>query len=330
MNDNEYGDFGARDAIEEQAISWFIRLRRQDDASLKHEFDAWIAASPAHAEAYRRVERNFANAGIVRNSRHMPRWRRAAPNRWALAAAVAAAAAIAGVALRPDLVGIGPPGTKVMAGTPLATRHGEIHTYRLSDGSDVTLDSDSRVEVAMSEVERRVKLRKGNARFAVATDPRPFVVEAGAGAIRANQAVFDVSSSPQRVIQVRLLSGTADIRSNLQPAVFTVTTKPLPTGAPVRYSATDYGPETVSDSSIDRKDWPSGWVEYRSIALRDLVAEANRYAGRPILIDGDDVGDLTVSGRFKLTDTASFVSRIAELFDLKIERRPDGIHLRRK
>jgi len=329
MNDNEFGDFGARDSIEEQAIAWFVRLRGEDAASLQADFDAWIAAAPAHADAYRRVEQDFGGSGTVRNSRHMRRWQGGGSNKWAFALAAAAAATVVGFGLRSELTGLAPPAQLKMAGTAFSTSHGEIHTYRLMDGSDVTLDSDSRVEVAMSKVERRVKLRKGNARFAVVTDPRPFVVEAGAGGIRTNQAVFDVSATPQRFIQVRLLSGAADIQSNLAPAIYTVTPKPLLAGEPLQYSASDFAPQAASDSA-DRKDWPKGWVEYRSIVLGDLVAEANRYARRPIIIDGDTVGTLTVSGRFKLTDTDTFVARIAELFHLKVMRRPDGIHITQK
>jgi len=329
MNDNELGDFGARDPIEEQAIAWFVRLRGEDAASLQADFDAWIEASPAHADAYRRVEQDFGSSGTVRNSRHMPRWRRNGSNKWAFALAAAAAATVLGFGLWSNLPGVAPPAQLRVTGTAFSTTHGEIHTYRLMDGSDVTLDSDSRVEVAMSKVERRVKLRKGNARFAVATDPRPFVVEAGAGAVRTNQAVFDVTATPQRLIQVRLLSGAADIQSNLAPAIYTVAPKPLLAGEPLQYSASDFAPQAAPDNA-DRKDWPNGWVEYRSIVLGDLVAEANRYASRPIIIDGDGVGTLTVSGRFKLTDTDTFVSRIAELFHLKVVRRPDGIHLTQK
>src|SRR3546814_2889201 len=33
------------------------------------------------------------------------------------------------------------------------------------------------------------------------------------------------------------------------------------------------------------ESWPDGWAEYRSIRLDRLVAEANRYAVLPIMID---------------------------------------------
>ena len=77
------------------------------------------------------------------------------------------------VVLRPaDEITPADPGPHVaQTDNPLQTRHGEIRTYNLSDGSKVTLDADSRVEVTMSEAERRLRLRQGKARFAVAADP---------------------------------------------------------------------------------------------------------------------------------------------------------------
>jgi transmembrane sensor len=76
--------------------------------------------------------------------------------------------------------------------------------------------------------------------------------------------------------------------------------------------------------------WPDGWAEYRSIRLDRLVAEANRYAAAPIVIDESAIGEREVSGRFQISKTGPFAERIATLFDLRVERRADAIHLSRR
>ena len=75
-------------------------------------------------------------------------------------------------------------------------------------------------------------------------------------------------------------------------------------------------------------EWPSGWAEHRSIPLDQLISEANEYASLPIVVEDPKIAKRDVSGRFKISDTEIFLQRIADLFDLTIHRRPDGIYLR--
>src|SRR3546814_18655864 len=62
-----------------------------------------------------------------------------------------------------------------------ATGHGDIRRFTLADGSLVTLDTDSRVEVVIDRSKRHALLRRGRARFVVAADPRSFTIQAGNG-----------------------------------------------------------------------------------------------------------------------------------------------------
>src|SRR3546814_8736088 len=64
------------------------------------------------------------------------------------------------------------------------------------------------------------------------------------------------------------------------------------------------------------ESWPDGWAEYRSIRLDRLVAEANRYAVLPIMIDDPATAAFEVSGRFHVSQTERFADRIASLFGL--------------
>src|SRR3546814_11157201 len=79
-----------------------------------------------------------------------------------------------------------------------------------------------------------------------------------------------------------------------------------------------------------RQDWPSGWVQHRSIRLDQLVAQANRYSGKPIILDDNATAALIASGRFQINKTDVFVERIAESLKLRISYRDDGMHLRKR
>src|SRR3546814_20316101 len=73
-----------------------------------------------------------------------------------------------------------------LAAEPLVTQRGEIRSFRLSDGTNATLDTDSRVEVSLTATESSLPLSQGRARFEVASDARPFRVRAGAGEVTAS------------------------------------------------------------------------------------------------------------------------------------------------
>lgn len=329
MTDRHADAANSRAMIEDEAVGWFIRMRGEDADELRPEFEAWMNGSPERRQAYEWAEKHFSASEILktpaRSHDHLSRrqWG------WLAAGAATAAAILLTINLNPSFRA--PiPNNELEAIQPrlsLATAHGEIRLFRLADGSSVTLDSDSRVDVAMTDDERRLRLLGGKARVAVARERRPFVVEAGAGEVETEEALFDIGFNRPNRILVNLVSGTAIMRGLAQPAAYNRMRQPLIMGRPMAYSAARFRPYSVTSHIANDLDWPSGWVEYREISLAALVAEANRYAADPVKLDDPETGALKVSGRFKLTDTETFVSRTAELFDLAVSRRTDGVHL---
>ena len=326
MIDDERDAAARRAAIEDKAVEWVILMRGEDAKKLKPRFEAWRAESPEHEAAYEWASRHFdASASLKASDRHGI-GRVLASRKWQV---LAVAAAIALVLLfRPQAV-FAPfqsDSETAWAAQRLETPHGVIRTFDLSDGSKVTLDSDSGIELAMTKSERRVTLREGRARFEIVRESRPFVVEAGSGAVRTAEGVLDVGVRNHDEVEVALVSGQADIRRvSPDDGVHA-----LVADRPVRYSASASHPILVTDDGVNRRDWPSGWVSYRAITLADLVDEVNRYAAIPVVLDDEALGRRTLSGRFKLNDTDAFVRFVAEWADLRIVRRPGGIHLQQR
>lgn len=238
---------------------------------------------------------------------------------------VTAAASAAVIVLAIGLSSISsfnPIGTPANAQT-FETGHAEIRSFRLSDGSDLTLDTDTRVEVTIDRDHRQALLRQGRARFIVKPDSRPFTIEAADGRVISGQGTIDVEVDKADQANVRLRAGAASVQVDGDE------TKPLTVDQPMVFSVATVGPVPVLAPPDDTRDWPSGLVEYRSISLAALVAQANRYAKTPIILDDPSLATLQASGRFKLTDTETFARRIAEPFGLRVSRRGDEIHLSR-
>src|SRR3546814_20993603 len=83
----------------------------------------------------------------------------------------AAAAAVAVLMIAFGAGGAPLPGQSMsaLAAEPLVTQRGQIRSFRLSDGTNATLDTDSRVEVSLTATERLLHLSQGRPRFEIAS-----------------------------------------------------------------------------------------------------------------------------------------------------------------
>lgn len=328
-----HGDY----AVEEIARAWFVKMRGEDAQAIHPEFEAWLAATPAHRKAYEQISRAMTASAILKTSPRLgsekARQERTGPaRRWipwggAAAGALLAASLFAVVTTSPPGPGAFAP--SAYASEPLTTQRGEIRTFKLPDGSTAILDTESRLELRYSAGERRVRLAKGRARLTVIRDNRPFIAEAGPAAAQIKAAVVDLKVEEART-EVALLAGeTAELRIHA-PGQAAGDPQRVAAGEQISFRS-DGGSTEPSRSLIGpaRSDWPSGWAEYGRVPLGLLVGEANRYAINPIIIDDRAIAELAVSGRFNLKNTDAFARRIADLFGLAINEQPDGLHLAR-
>ncbi|MFT3776737.1 MAG: FecR domain-containing protein [Ottowia sp.] len=207
----------SQDPVEAAAASWLVR--RQDGLSPEEEaeFQSWLAADPAHAEALARMQEVWGSIGelpgesveslraglpSVRASTAapaarpaaaapgLPLPRRRAPSRPATAAwlagpgRLAPRATAAAVALA--LLGGGWLGWHAWQHQPtftqtFATEIGQQKQLQLPDGSTLWLDTATRIDATLYRQRREVRLSEGQVLFAVQSHPeQPFDVLAGA------------------------------------------------------------------------------------------------------------------------------------------------------
>jgi transmembrane sensor len=324
--------------IDTVAHAWLVKMRGENPDAHRGEFDAWLSASPDHKAAYERIAKKLAASAILKSSpRHgtaqteQRGGQRRAGRRWLSAGAVIAAAAVVllafGAGGAPLSGPLGDGALTARAAEPLVTRRGEIRSFRFADGSTAVLDTDSRLEVSFAQAARRLRLAKGRVRLSVTKNERPLRVEAGDGIVTAEDAAFDIGFEENGALSVTMLRGEADIRFGGAPE----RAQTLPSGRFVTY---DPGgkeqPPAASPRQQDSREWPSGWANYRSVRLDQLIAEANRYAAKPIIIDDARTAGLEASGRFRISQPETVAERLALLFDLEITKRADGTHLRQR
>lgn len=319
--------------LDEVARAWLVKLRGEDADALRDEFDAWLGTSTEHREAYRRAEKRMAALAILKTSqRHGTAHAEARRGRmrgwftWGAAATALALLIIAIGAAGAPFPGQPGGAATAFAAEPLETQPGEIRTFRLVDGSRATLDTDSRLDVAFAQGARSVRLVRGRVRLSVARDDVAMRIEAGRGRAMANDAEIELNLDAAGTVVASLRRGAAEVSAdgNADEVM------PLKAGSALAYGPAGRLEPFAAPTTVIPAGWTEGWADYRSIKLGALVAEANRYAAVPIVIDDTAIAAREVSGRFHISQTDAFAERIALLLDLAVERRPDSIHLRRR
>ena len=311
------------DIRRQEAASWFARLsqRRVSTDDIK-AFSAW-RRDPDNARAYERVESVWSATNTLAGDPDIsaltaealgkapPRVRaRVMVSRLWKPLGSVALAAVAVIAA----------GTLWTVNRPLdyATAVGEQRTVRLDDGSRVTLDTGTRIQIRLRDDRRSVALLSGQAFFDVAGDPaRPFVVTAGDTHVTAIGTRFDVRRMDDGA-RVTLVEGRVSVREtdqgdsgwSLNPGQQVVTAAARPAVATV-----DIAQET---------SWTTGRLIFKATPIRTAVAEINRYSDEKIELQASHIADIPVSGVFDTGDTDGFIAALQDLYSMKAERRPDG------
>ena len=330
---------------EQQAADWLARRDRGLSASEQDDYLQWLREDPRRAALIAQHE------ATVRRLQQLAQWqpaRSSEPNpdlfarprrpfwRWAPALATVAAALVLGtLAWRQS--GTAPP---VVAGAAPAKSFLRVNERQvLADGSVVELREGSRVEVAFTETERRVRLTGGEAHFTVAKNPAwPFVVEADKVVVRAVGTAFAVRLDAA-LVDVVVTEGKVRVE---QPApagagiAAAVSTPPVVTAshrAVISLAPSAPEPEVTPVTAEQMKDalaWQAPRFQFHETSLADAVAEFNRHNARQIQIADTSLARELIGGTFRVDNVEGFVSLLELTLGLTAERPAGGpIVLRR-
>jgi transmembrane sensor len=308
----------------EEAAAWHVLLTSgtptEDD---RLRLERWLSDDPRHREAYDHVCRTwelFESAprpaplrspedDCLPSLSSRPSWRSAG---YAVAASVALFVAVTGI-LAADI----PTRLKADAMTSV----GVTREVRLDDGSIVTLNTASALEVLHTPGERRIRLLKGEALIDVVPDPsRPFIVETESGTTRALGTVWSVAIDPSGVTAT-VLKGRVAVQS--QGTDETVT---LSVGQRIRYTREGLGATQQVDAEVETA-WSRGKLIFVDKPLGDVVAELNRYHHGRIEIADPRLKSRIVSGVFDLRNPVGALNSIEQSLGVRSVRLTDFLIL---
>ena len=331
------------DPVELTAAEWLVRqdhgLTEDEAAELSH----WLQVNPRHAAMHARLKATWGLLGKVPAARFpVPASQGKFVFRWALPLAAAAAVAVGLFVLQPWR-------SSGDAVREAQTDVGGFKNLQLADGSVVTLNTDSQVDVAYTAVERRLRLGRGEANFSVRQDPlRPFIVQAGGVAVRAVGTAFNVRLDPATV-EVLVTEGSVRVDDatsgrNLLTAFTVSSTEPAPTvgephltagqgvkialgagaGRAVPAAALAVDPEEMQR----RLAWQPRTLVFSDEPLAGIVAEFNRYNRHQLVITDPRLGTQRFGGKFPVRDHAALVSFLEANFQVVAETEGDRTRLR--
>jgi transmembrane sensor len=287
------------------AIAWTVRVGDPDFADWE-AFQTWLAASPAHADAYHLAA--TAEADVVASlaaARPVAVVRPPKARRWAPWAGAALAASLAGVVAYQ---------WQAPAPVPIVyeTAPGAQRTIKLADGSGVILNGATRLIVDGGST-RALTLAHGEALFTVRHDEaRPFRVSVGGADVVDVGTRFDIVRDGGAT-QVAVSEGAVDWRRDGNAVR-------VDAGNRLRVRDGSANVELAAMAPGAVGGWTAGQLDYDGAPLSEVAADVARTLGVTLSAD-PAVAGRPVRGVVRLDGGAdAVVPRLAAL---------TGVHARR-
>jgi len=304
--------------IRVQAALWVTELHGPDrNTALEAKVKQWIAKDPRHAAAFELATDAWQRSGNLPGSLPL----REAADRNSTESRSVPRPVLAGIATL--IVGLAVVIYLARDGG-FSTGPSEQRTVALSDGTEVTLNANSRVIVQYDDRVRRVALVRGEALFNVVKhQPRPFVVMAGDRKVVAVGTSFVVrrETASGTGFAVTLIEGRVAVEAlsepDLLPADGAPDVKLLAPGQRIKFDRNKQ--DAVDSPNLDKVTaWQRGQLIFDDISMQEAAAEFNGYGSRIIVIDDPSVARLRVGGVYRIADPMSFARSMAATYQLRL------------
>jgi transmembrane sensor len=324
------------DASTEQAIDWLIRLDSgpsdgHASAQDRQAFDRWLQQSPRNAAAWAAVQRRL--SGTVDPALAQLRQHGGGTGTvglHALMAPVPTAARRRGV-LRGGLAALllgSATGWLVDRHTPLATLTADLRTrtaerahHALPDGSELTLDARSAVDVAYTPQQRLLRLRQGALLVQVVREVagpggsgpqtlRPFVVQSAQGSVQALGTRFMVRQAEGRtLVHVQQHSVRLTTTSGLQ--------RTLEQGRSAWMQEDQIMP--LDHERAAPAAWVDGVIDVRDQPLGEVIEALRPYHGGVIRVS-PEAARLRIFGVFPLAQPEQVLQDLVDTHPVQVRR----------
>ncbi|OZI31998.1 iron dicitrate transport regulator FecR [Bordetella genomosp. 10] len=304
----------------EQAAGWFAVLDSGEaTAADRRHWEAWLAESAEHREAWRYVERISRRFDPIKTSPErgsaLAAYRQASGDRARQRRTLLGLAALAGSGLagwaawrQTDL-----PRLALAWVADYRSGTGEVRDVVLSDGTRVWLNAQSAFNRDYRTDRRCLHLVRGEILVDTAADPqgRPFYVETPQGRMQALGTRFAVRQDAHETF-LAVYEGAVQVRTAGTDAGAVI-----PTGRQTRFTRAALAATEAADPS--REAWTRGLLVARDTPLREVVGELRRYYPGHLGL-APEVADLPVFGGYPLNRPDQALAMLEAVLPIRVRR----------
>lgn len=291
-----------------QAAVWLVRLDDQPGAADHRAFNDWLALAPEHREAVKRLQ------GSLAPLHELPK----APARAALSGIsyqpsgtkALKALALAAIVLVPGALALQQfPLAYLMA--DIRTGTGQWSTQQLPDGTWLSLDGRSAVDITFDQQNRTLHLISGEILLDVAKDARrPFRVVTDQGSIRALGTRFVVERL-DGATRLAMIESSTEVKNIDQHLT-------VHAGQQVRFDASGIYPQPAVNGSEIESAWKQHLLIIKDQPLAQVLEQLTRYHTGYLIFDRSQLADIKVTAVLPADDSPRALRLLARSLPIKI------------
>ncbi|MBC3271156.1 FecR family protein [Pseudomonas sp. SWRI81] len=302
----------------EEAADWLIRMSEGELSDRERgEWECWKVSTPERARAWARAQLLQTKLGGLPPSLAMSALDRpSSPQR---RAAMGKLAVI--LALVPAGWGSWKLAESQQWSADYRTAVGQQRELSLADGSKITLNTDTAIDVLFDASQRLIYLREGEILVQTAADisplARPFVVSTCQGRMQALGTRFTVRErQPQTHLAVLEGAVKVELANNRQGTPLIVNA-----GQRTDFSSSTFGPVSATDRNVGA--WSQGMLMADKMRLADFVDELTRYRRGFVRLD-PALADLRISGAYPISDSQRTLNMLAQTYPIVVSGHLNG------
>lgn len=293
----------------------------------RSHFEAWLMAHPAHRKAYTEVSdlwHGFDSpsqlqslAAAVAQKKFLEKEQRAR-KRKNMAAAVFSLVLVATA----GLFGYRTWQTQPVMQMTASAAIGQIRSQELEDGTKLTINANSDIEITYYRDRRVVRLKRGEAIFEVARDEdRPFIVNSGPAQVTVLGTRFAVNHL-QHLVRISVDHGQVRVESQ-ESAQDALDAAILLRDGEVAEIRETTGPRRVQRAAADAFSFADGMVTFDRADLEEIAATLSRYRQQPVGARPSSNGDTRITAVIKTTDIEKFIVQLPRMAPVTVEATPE-------
>lgn len=293
----------------QEAAEWLVRLDGEVDAAQRNAFRDWLDADPEHLEAIERLQGSLAARRDLlrepaREAFDSIARRRAGRKPIKALALAALLLLLVGVALQQF------PLSHLLA--DIRTGSGQWGAQQLPDGSHISLDGSTAVDLQFDDQRRTVRLLQGAIRLDVAKDEtRPFLVLTEHGSVRAlgTRFVVEQLSDASRVVMIESTTEVESIGKRVA----------VQAGQALRFDAAGPGPLQSIDGAGFDQAWEQHQLLVRDQSLDQVLERLARNHAGYLMYDAKTLQLVRVTALLPADDSQRALRLLAASLPIKVE-----------